>query len=117
MNEYYRQKAALPRGARQGSLRDRLKAWVEQRLLHVTEACSGHDDNYRVHFGRLHKNYADGMMHLIQTEPDETLESELRRSLNALRIQFELSQAGWQTDAAGLCGAELEKILDSCSDE
>jgi hypothetical protein len=115
VNEFYRQKAAVPRGARDGDLRDRIRAWVEERLLNVVEACSGSDDNYRVQFSRLHKNYADGMMHLVQTEPDETLESELRRSLNALSIQFELGQYGWQTAAAGLCGAELEKILDSWS--
>ena len=117
MNEFYRQKAAVPRGARQGDLRVRIKAWVEERLLSVVDACSGLDDNYRVQFGRLHKNYADGMMHLVQTDPDETLEIELRRSLNALSIQFELGQHGWQTAASGLCGAELEKILNSWSDK
>ena len=117
MNEFYRQKVALPRGARQGDLRSRIKAWVEERLLSVVNACTGTTDNYRVHFGRLHKNYADGMLHLVLTEPDKTLESELQRSLNALHIQFNLGQHGWQKDASGLCGAELEKILNSIHDE
>ena len=60
ISETYREKASLPREARNATnLRDALRMYAEKRLLHVADVCGEvEEDAYRKEYGLIHRRYA-----------------------------------------------------------
>ena len=115
MNDFYRNKTSLPREVKNAStLRDALKAWKEKRLLNVISACRGTNNLYRKNFSVIHQEYADAVDVILASQSDERETSEIL--LEDIEIRFKVGRLqfvpGWIKDASGLCGAELEKILE-----
>jgi hypothetical protein len=111
MNEFYKNKAGLPREARNAnSLRDAIIFWKEKRLLHVVKACDGIDDAFRSDFGSLHKLFANTVDRILDTDRGHLRERLEKWAIEMLEA-FESSHSGAKHEAYGLCGAELEKIL------
>ena len=117
MNDFYFSKAAVPRGARQApDLRESLRMYVAERLLKVADVCLQHDeDPFRKEFGFLHRRYAN--MLLMVTEAIQDADYLTKSIVTWIREDFESAITGAQRDAAGLCGAELMKILQIYSKE
>jgi len=117
MNEFYRNKAGLPREVKNAdTLCGALEAWKEKRLLNVVKACMGTDDKFRKNFGIMHQEYADSVdAILLSVGSERELSESLLRGMESRFKAAGLSQAGpgWLREASGLCGAELEKILNS----
>jgi len=113
MNDIYKQKAALPREARNApDLRSALRAYASKRLLHVSDACLPHVDNvYRKEFGMIHKRYAN--MLFMVTEAIHDADYLAESILTWMKEDFDNAVTGAQKDAAGLCGAELISILQN----
>ena len=112
MNEIYMKKAAVPRSAKDAlELRESLASWATDRLLNVVGACGDLDDSYRKEFGRIHERYANITFLITQTVPDQSLAYTAETLLHWLEEDFEVATTGAQKDAAGICGAELLKIL------
>ena len=106
-------KAAVPRSAKDAlKLRDSLACWGTDRLLNIVGACHDSDDLYRKEFGRIHERYANMTFLITQTVPDKSLAYTAETLLHWLEEDFEYAATGAQKDAAGVCGAELLKILD-----
>lgn len=112
MNDFYFSKAAVPRAARQGvDLRDGLRSYVTERLLKVADVCLMHDeDPFRKEFGFLHRRYAN--MLLMVTEAIQDVDYLTKSIVTWIQEDFVSATSGAQRDAAGLCGAELIKILE-----
>ena len=112
MNDFYFSKAAIPRQARQApDLRESLRAYVTERLLKVADVCLMHDeDPFRKEFGSLHRRYAN--MLLMVTEAIQDVEYLTKSIVTWIQDDFVSASNGAQKDAAGLCGAELIKILE-----
>jgi hypothetical protein len=110
MNAFYQRKAAVPREARSGELRERLAAWRDKRLLTVAAACEKTPDSFRQKFGFLHTGFAQTVDKIL-TESDENLVAEVENWINNLEKSFNHNTKGANHDAIGLCGAELKFIL------
>ena len=117
MNDFYFSKAAIPRSVRQaGDLREVLRAYTMERLLKVADACLQHDeDPYRKEFGTLHRRYAN--MLLMVTEAIQDVNYLTKSIITWMQEDFESAVNGAQRDAAGLCGAELIKILETYNEK
>jgi len=108
-------KAAVPRQARNAStLRDALKEWRDNRLLPVAKSCENLNDSYRMQFGKYHKEYANRVSDIIDSEcSDLQLYKYAQAWLTEFRECLEHENPrGALKDAAGLCGAELQKIIN-----
>tara|TARA_Y100000310_G_scaffold341140_1_gene439310 strand:- start:446 stop:796 length:351 start_codon:yes stop_codon:yes gene_type:complete len=113
MNEFYMKKAAVPRSAKDAlKLRDSLANWGTDRLLNIAGTCQGSDDPYRKEFGRIHERYANMTFLITQAVSDQHLAYTTETLLHWLEEDFESAATGAQKDAAGICGAELLKILE-----
>ena len=112
MNDFYFSKAAIPRQARQApDLRESLRAYVIERLLKVADVCLMHDeDPFRKEFGHIHRRYAN--MLLMVTEAIQDVDYLAKSIITWIQEDFVSATSGAQKDAAGLCGAELIKILE-----
>jgi hypothetical protein len=117
MNDFYFSKAAIPRSVRQaGDLREVLRAYTMERLLKVADVCLQHDeDPYRKEFGTLHRRYAN--MLLMVTEAIQDVNYLTKSIITWMQEDFESAVNGAQRDAAGLCGAELIKILETYNEK
>ena len=112
MNDYYMNKASLPRSVRsQTLLRESLASWGTDRLLHVVGACEGSEDQFRSEFGRLHNRYANMTFLITQAVPDEKLAYAAETLLVWLQEDFDKADTGPRREAAGICSAELLQIL------
>ena len=112
MNEFYLGKVSIPRSVKHAKkIRDSLAAWGTDRLLHIVRACEGDDDKYREEFGRIHNRYANMTFLIPEAVPDKSLAYTAETLLHWLQEDFEYASTGAQKDAAGICGAELFKIL------
>ena len=122
MNEFYRCKAAVPRQARSAeTLSDALESLIVFRWEHiagVNEESVGQssdpegEDRYRFWFGKMHRNYIQKLRHIISISQTKTdLLDEIEKLLDSIRLDFNSDMGGYK-DAAGLCGAELEKVLE-----
>lgn len=114
MNDFYMNKAAVPRQARTGSLRERLQAWRELRLSKVVESCDGTLDEYRIQFSNHHQEISNNMLSVLSSKDEYLFESAMHW-VDVYKVEFEKSfkdkNQGPTKDAYGLCGAELKKIL------
>ena len=115
MNEYYRSRVSLPREVRNAkTLPAALAAWRDKRLLHVVNACRGIDDPYRENFGRIHGEYATEVDNILAHagKERELCAVLLKKMKERFRVGSLALMPGWLSGAAGLCGTELEKILE-----
>jgi len=112
VNEFYFQKAAVPREARNApDLRAALREYTTRRLLHVADVCRMHDeDPFRKEFGLIHNRYANIL--LMVTEATQNVVYLANSVAVWMEEDFENAATGAQKDAAGLCGAELIKIIE-----
>ena len=112
MNDYYLNKAALPRSVKsQTHLRESLASWGTDRLLHVVNACHDSDDLFRSEFGRIHNRYANMTFMITQAVPDDKLAYAAETLMVWLQEDFEKADSGPRREAAGICAAELYNIL------
>ena len=111
MNEFYLSKASIPRDVRNATnLREALRSYIDKRLLHVADVCLQHDrDPFRKEFGLIHKRYANTLS--IVTEVVQDVNYLAKSIVTWIQEDFENALTGAQKDAAGLCGAELMKII------
>ena len=120
MNEFYRNKVSLPRQCKNAKdLRECLTFWKDLRLLHVQKACAGIDDTFRINFGRIHGEYAEKVEEILCDSEIDL--KKIDALLEAMETRFKLSgkalMPGWLRDASGLCGAELETIMEKFKNE
>ena len=113
MNEFYNQKASLPREVKNAtSFREALEKWRDFRLLQVAELCSKLEDPFRKEYGKTHIEFAQSI-NLILEEKDAR--AAVKTWHNQLKENFEkfttFNKGGPRIGAIGICGAELEKIL------
>ena len=111
MNKFYEKKAAIPREARTGDLSKRLAAWRDKRLLPVAAACDKSTDVFRKKFGSYHHEFASNVDSIL-SEDNEDMVGVISEWIEKLKAGFEEHPRGAQHDAIGLCGAELQSILD-----
>jgi len=112
MNDFYIEKANLPRSVKNSNhLRESLGIWGTDRLLHVVDSCRDIRDPYRQEYGTIHNRYANMTFLITQTVSDEKLAYAAETLLVWLQEDFECASTGAQKDAAGLCSAELFTIL------
>jgi hypothetical protein len=112
MNEFYKSKAALPRQARNAeTLAEALLAWSEFRLENVVNACENLDDKYRKEFGAYHKIFSNNVALIAEYELTE-IKAKANDMLTSMKADFSENHGGARRDAFGLCGAELEMILE-----
>ena len=112
MNDYYLNKASLPRSVKsQTQLRESLASWGTDRLLHVVDACQQTDDSFRSEFARIHNRYANMTFMITQSVPDEKLAYAAETLLVWLQEDFQTAKTGAQKEAAGICSAELFELL------
>ena len=114
MNDFYEKKAAVPREARSGTLRQRLEAWKEKRLNHVISSCENASESYRQEFCIFHQKVASNVDTILATE-DPYLHTSVYQWLDVYAIivkQTDHEYTGAYKDTYGLCGAELKIILD-----
>jgi hypothetical protein len=111
MIEFYNNKASLPREARSAAtLRNALRGYIDKRLLHVSMACLQNDkDPFRKEFGLIHQRYAN-MLTLV-AEATQDVNYLTRSVIEWVEEDFKNASTGAQKDAAGLCSAELRKIV------
>ena len=116
MNEFYLSKASIPRDVRSATnLRDALRAYINKRLLNVADACLQNDhDLFRKEFGLIHRRYANTL--LIVTEAVQDVTYLTKSMITWIQEDFENAMTGAQKDAAGLCAAELTKIVENYED-
>ena len=113
MNEIYFQKAAVPRKALAApTLREAMGVWGTDRLLNVVRSCENLEDPYRREFGKIHKRYANMTFMISEAIGNENLKYTAETLLHWISEDFEDATTGAQRDAAGLCGAELTKIME-----
>ena len=117
MNEFYKAKAAVPREAKNGSLRERIEGWKQKRLMPIITACENAEDSYRQEFHKFHTAVVENINNILSVE-DEFLVVAAEQWTDVYRIIFESKAqgdhgfTGAYQDTYGLCGAELEKILE-----
>lgn len=112
MNDYYLNKASLPRSVKsQTELRESLAAWGTDRLLHVVNACHDSKDQFRSEFGRIHNRYANMTFLITEAVPDDKLAYAAETLLIWLQEDFDKADTGPRKEAAGICSAELFNIL------
>ena len=112
MNEIYANKAAVPRRALAApTLREAMGVWGTDRLLNVVKSCEDAKDPYRIEYGRIHKRYASLTFLIAEAIGAENLKYTAETLLHWLVEDFEEALTGAQKDAAGLCAAELSKII------
>jgi hypothetical protein len=111
MTEFYYNKASLPRDARNAtSLRDALRAYIDKRLLQVDTACrQSEGDPFRKEYGQIHRRYAN-MLTLV-AEATQDVSYLTKSVIEWIGDDFNNALTGAQKDAAGLCGAELLKMV------
>ena len=98
MNEFYLSKASIPRDVRNATnLREALRSYIDKRLLHVADACLQNDHD-------LFRKVVQDVNYLAKS------------IVTWIQEDFENALTGAQKDAAGLCGAELMKIIESYSE-
>lgn len=113
MNDYYLSKASLPRTVKSNTvLRESLAAWGTDRLLNVVDACQNSNDDFRSEFGRIHKRYANMTFMITQAVPNEKLAYAAETLLIWLQEDFEKADTGARREAAGICSAELFRLLE-----
>ena len=113
MNDYYLNKASLPRSVKSKAvLRESLASWGTDRLLHVVDACQASSDGFRSEFGRIHKRYANMTFLITQAVPDDKLAYAAETLLIWLQEDFEKADTGARREAAGICSAELFRLLE-----
>ena len=114
MNDFYNKKAAIPREARNAAnLKEALSAWVEKRLLHVVKSNELSDDKYRSDFSNSHKHYASLMTMMINLVSEDKIDKAALEFLNILDQEFQSEYTPGRMAASGICGAELEKIINT----
>ena len=112
MREIYISKASVPRKALSApTLREAMGIWGTDRLLNVVKSCEESEDSYRVEYGRIHKRYANLAFLISEAIEAENLKYTAETLLHWLVEDFEGALTGVQKDAAGLCAAELAKII------
>ena len=111
MNDFYFNKASIPRECRSAvDLREALRTYATKRLLHVSDVCLQHqEDKFRKEFGHLHLRYAN--MVFVITEAIQDVAYLIRSVITWIEQDFENAMTGAQREAAGMCGAELTKIV------
>jgi hypothetical protein len=113
MNEFHYGKAGLPRDVRTApDLRNALRTYIDKRLLHVSDICLQHnEDPFRKEYGLIHKRYANTLTLVAEATQDV---SYLTKSvIEWINEDFDNALTGAQRGAAGICGAELLKIVES----
>ena len=115
MNNFYKEKAAVPREAKNANnLRTALEAWRDKRLLNVIESCGDTEDPYRKNFKMTHQGIVNSVNSILEVS-DEEIHKVAHEFLDHMHEHF-FSPAqtivAAQRETVGLCGAELEKILD-----
>jgi hypothetical protein len=112
ISETYREKASLPREARNATnLRDALRMYAEKRLLHVADVCGEvEEDAYRKEYGLIHRRYANLLF--IITEAVQDVEYLVRSAVTWIQEDYENAMTGAQKDSAGLCASEILMIID-----
>lgn len=111
MDDFYCQKVDIPREARNApNMREALRAYIDKRLLHVDAAClQAEQDPYRKEFGLIHKRYANMLTLVVEATQDVNY---LTKSvIEWIADDFANAATGAQKGAAGLCGAELLKLV------
>jgi|TARA_R110001583_G_scaffold94471_2_gene238053 hypothetical protein len=112
MNDFYLQKASLPRSVKNSTiLRESLGLWGTERLLNVVDTGAKTTDAFRSEFGRIHRRYANLTFLITQAVPDEKLAYAAETLLVWLQEDFDSASTGAQREAAGICAAELFTIL------
>ena len=112
MNDFYLQKASLPRSVKNSAvLRESLGLWGTDRLLSIVDSCRATDNLFRNEFSRIHERYANMTFLITQTVPDTKLAYAAETLLVWLQEDFERAATVAQKDAAGVCSAELYSIL------
>jgi hypothetical protein len=112
MKEIYTSKASVPRQALAApTLREAMGVWGTDRLLNVVKSCEESEDPYRIEYGRIHKRYANLTFLIAEVIGTENLKYTAETLLHWLVEDFEEAQTAAQKDAAGLCAAELTKII------
>jgi|TARA_R110000824_G_scaffold137783_6_gene302477 hypothetical protein len=113
MNEFHHGKAALPRDVRNApDLRNALRAYIDKRLLHVSNICLQHgEDSFRKEYGLIHKRYANTLT--LVAEATQDVNYLTKSVIEWINEDFNTSLTGAQRGAAGICGAELLKIVES----
>ena len=111
MNDFYVNKASLPRECRRApDLRTALQNYATKRLLHVSDVCLEHSsDIFRKEFGLLHLRYAN--MLFVITEVVQDVSYLVKSLITWLNEDFNNALSGAQKDAAGLCCAELTLLV------
>jgi hypothetical protein len=118
MNDFYNKKAAIPREARNAAnLKEALSAWVEKRLLHVVKSNKEASDNFRIEFSLVHQRYAKMVMLVTEMVSDDLISLASTKILVIMEEDFRSSTTPPQREAAGLCGAELSKIISQFTNE
>tara|TARA_X000001382_G_C3169779_1_gene179090 strand:+ start:281 stop:649 length:369 start_codon:yes stop_codon:yes gene_type:complete len=116
MNNHFYKKASLPRQAKNASsLKESLSEWADKRLLNVVSANeNSNQDKYRVDYSNSHKRYAEMIKIVVDYVPDswDQVRPAANRILSNLEIEFNSPMSSGQKDAAGICGAELKKIIE-----
>ncbi len=113
MNEFHYGKVGLPREVRNAAdLRDALRMYIDKRLLQVSDTCLQHnDDPFRKEYGLINKRSANTLTLVAEATQDV---SYLTKSvIEWISEDFNNALTGAQRDAAGICGAELLKIVES----
>jgi hypothetical protein len=115
MNDFYKNKAAIPREARNAKdIRSALEAWRDKRLLNVVEACGETEDPYRKYFSMTHQGLVNTLNEILEKDDEEIYELA-QEWLDLIHEHF-FSPAvvivAAQREAIGLCGAELQKIVE-----
>jgi len=112
MNDFYFNKATIPRECKSASdLRNALRTYATKRLLHVSDVClENSHDKFREEFGQWHTRYAN--MVFVVTEAVQDVDYLIRSVITWIEQDFENAATGASREAAGLCGAELTKIVE-----
>ena len=112
MNDFYFNKASIPRECKNSpDLREALRAYATKRLLHVSDVClENSHDKFRREFGHWHMRYAN--MVFVVTEAVQDVDYLIRSVITWIEQDFENAMTGAAREAAGLCGAELTKIVN-----
>lgn len=113
MNEFHYDKASLPRDVHNApDLRNALRMYIDKRLLHVSDVCLQHnEDRFRKEYGLIHKRYANTLTLVVEATQD--VEYLTKSVIEWINEDFNDAITGAQKGAAGICGAELLKIVES----
>ena len=89
--------------------------WREKRLLNIVKSCAGSTDEFRINFSTIHQEYANEVKFILSSKgrEKELCILLLENIKNRFKMGCLACVPGWIKGAAGVCGAELEKILES----